>query len=356
MNNFLRNFITGWRRLDLAERGGIYIAAVSGGADSVSLLLALHELAAAKKLDHRFVIAHFNHGLRGRESEQDEEFVRELTVKYGFELAVGHGKVEREGNLEQNARTARYEFLRRTAENLHAAGVLTGHTMNDQAETFLINLIRGSGIDGLSGMRAVRSLKSQVPSPKSDDQGSKIEDQTPLFKSDILLIRPLLNWAKRSDTENYCHEMGVGYRYDTMNEDLGFRRVRIRKVLIPMLEDFNPRIIETLAKTAGLMRDGGGSSGEAMAEPADKLALKDLKALEKADLYRTLRVWLEQHRGNLRGLELKHIEAIESLINSRKSGKTVELPGGDTVVKENGMLNFVGQGNFNAESAESAEI
>jgi tRNA(Ile)-lysidine synthase len=341
MNSFLRNFITGWRRLDLPERGGIYIAAVSGGADSVSLLLALHELAAAKKLDHRFVIAHFNHGLRGHESEQDEEFVRDLTVKYGFELAVGHGKVEREGNLEQNARIARYEFLARTAENLHAAGVLTGHTMNDQAETFLINLIRGSGPEGLGGMKTIRSLKSQAPGPKSEgDQKSGVQES--LFdEGQILLIRPLLNWAKRSDTENFCHEMGVEYRYDTMNEDLGFRRVRIRKVLIPMLEDFNPKIIETLAKTASLMRDGGGSSGEASAEPADKPALKDLKTLEKADLYRTLRAWLEQHRGNLRGLELKHIEAIESLINSRKSGKTVELPGGDTVVKENGMLNFV---------------
>jgi tRNA(Ile)-lysidine synthase len=351
MNSFLRNFITGWRRLDLPERSGIYIAAVSGGADSVSLLLALHELAAAKKLEHRFVIAHFNHGLRGHESEQDEGFVRDLTVKYGFELAVGHGRIEREGNLEQNARRARYEFLRQTAENLHAVGVLTGHTMNDQAETFLINLIRGSGPEGLGGMKAVRSLKSQIQSPKPEDQTSKvedqrskIEDQSSLFQDDILLIRPLLNWARRSDTENFCHEMEVEYRYDTMNEDLGFRRVRIRKILIPMLEDFNPKIIETLAKTASLMRDGGGSSGEAPAEPADKLALKDLKTLEKADLYSTLRAWLGQHRGNLRGLELKHIEAIESLLKSRKSGKTVELPGGETIVKENGMLNFLSKG------------
>lgn len=332
MNNFVRNFITSWRRLGLPERGGIYIAAVSGGADSVSLLLALHELAAAQKLDHRFVIAHFNHGLRGHESEQDEEFVRDLTVKYGFELAVGARRIEREGNLEQNARTARYGFLHRTAENLHAAGVLTGHTMNDQAETFLINLIRGSGPEGLGGMKAVRSLKSKAQSPKPEEQS--------LFDEGVLLIRPLLNWAKRSDTENYCHEMGVEYRYDTMNEDLGFRRVRIRKVLIPMLEDFNPKIIETLAKTASLMRDGGGSSGEAPAEPADKLAVKDLKPLEKADLYRKLRAWLEWHRGDLRGLELKHIEAIESLINSRKSGKTVELPGGETIVKEGGMLSW----------------
>jgi tRNA(Ile)-lysidine synthase len=361
MNSFLRNFITGWRRLDLPEQGCVYLAAVSGGADSVSLLLALHELSASKKLGHRFVIAHFNHGLRGHESEQDEEFVRDLTVKYGFELAVGHGRIEREGNLEQNARTARYEFLRETAANLHAAGVLTGHTMNDQAETFLINLIRGSGPGGLGGMKTIRSLKSQGGSSRSKVQGSKLKEevnagsenqdamlevQETLFDEDgqILLIRPLLNWAKRSDTENFCHEMGVEYCYDTMNEDLAFRRVRIRKVLIPMLEDFNPKIIETLAKTASLMRQDGGTSDPFPAEQPDKLALKDVKNQEKADLYRTLRAWLEHHRGNLRGLELKHIEAVENLINSRKSGKTVELPGGDMIVKENGMLNFVAKG------------
>lgn len=336
MNNFVRNFITGWRRLDLPESGGTYVAAVSGGADSVSLLLALHELKDRKKLDHRFVIAHFNHGLRARESDEDEEFVRELTVRYGFELAVGHGHIEREGNLEQNARLARYEFLTRTAENLRAEGVLTGHTMNDQAETFLINLVRGSGPAGLAGMKTVRSLKAKVQGPKSEET----EDQSSLFEEGILLIRPLLNWARRSDTEDFCREMGVEFRYDTMNEDLAFKRVRIRKVLIPMLEDFNPKIVETLAKTAGLMRNAGETSGEAPFEPAETLALKDLKALQKPDLYRKLRAWLEWHRGDLRGLDLKHIEAVESLINSRKSGKTVELPGGDKVVKEGGKLTF----------------
>ena len=328
------------RRLDLHERGST-ISRRSGGADSVSLLLAART-CRREKADTGLLSPILITACAGVKASRTRNCPRSA-VKYGFELAVGHGKVEREGNLEQNARTARYSSAP-TAENLHAAGVLTGHTMNDQAETFLINLIRGSGPEGLGGMKSVRGLKSKVQSPKSEDQSSKIQDQTSLFKDDILLIRPLLTWAKRSDTENYCHEMGVEYRYDTMNEDLGFRRVRIRKVLIPMLEDFNPKIIETLAQTASLMRDGGGSSGEAAAEPADKLALKDLKTLEKADLYRTLRAWLEQHRGNLRGLELKHIEAIENLINSRKSGKTVELPGGDTIVKENGMLNFAAKG------------
>lgn len=346
MNNFVRNFITNWRRLGLPEQGSTYLAAVSGGADSVSLLLALHELKTREKLGHRFVIAHFNHGLRAQESDADEEFVRDLTVKYGFELAVGHGHVEREGNLEQNARTARYEFLRETAANLHAAGVLTGHTMNDQAETFLINLIRGSGPEGLGGMKAIRGLKSKVQSPKPDEEDQMPEVQESLFDEEgqILLIRPLLNWARRSDTENFCSEMGVEYRYDTMNEDLAFRRVRIRKVLIPMLEDFNPKIIETLARTAGLMRGMPETTGVSGGPLAERLALKDLKVLPKSELYDTLRAWLEQRRGDLRRLDLKHIEAIESLINSRKSGKTIELPGGDTIVKESGMLNFVVKG------------
>jgi tRNA(Ile)-lysidine synthase len=333
MNNFLRNFITEWRALGLAVSGETFIAAVSGGADSVSLLLALRELRELKKLDLRIVIAHFNHELRGEESQKDEEFVRHLTTEYGFELAVGRGGIPHEGNLEQNARIARYEFLTRTAENLRATGVLTAHTMNDQAETFLINLIRGSGSEGLGGMKTVRSLKSRAQSPEPEDQSS-------LFEDDILLVRPLLNWAKRADTENYCHEMGVEYRYDTMNEDLSFKRVRVRKILIPMLEDFNPKIVETLAKTAGLMRDGAGGPFPVDVTAAE-LVLKDLKAMEKADLYRALRAWLERRRGNLRQLDLAHVEAIERLIHSKKSGKTVELPGGDTVVKENGKILFL---------------
>jgi len=333
MNNFLRNFITEWRRLDLPMSDATVIAAVSGGADSVSLLLALKELKERKKLDLRIVIAHFNHEIRGDESKKDEEFVRHLTVEHGLEFAVGHWAGKHEGNLEQSARIARYEFLTRTAENLNAYAVITAHTMNDQAETFLINLIRGSGADGLGGMKPVRSLESRVEGRESEEQS--------LFDEGIFLIRPLLNWARRIDTEAFCHEMGVEYRYDTMNEDLAFKRVRVRKVLIPMLEDFNPKIIETLAKTAGLMREQSAHAANAPAiEITEKLALKELKPLEKPDLYNTLRAWLAHHRGDLRQIDLKHVEAIASLINSRKSGKTIELPGGDIVVKGDGKLSF----------------
>ncbi|MGI8410834.1 MAG: tRNA lysidine(34) synthetase TilS [Pyrinomonadaceae bacterium] len=360
MHNFVRNLITEWRRLGLPFAGETFIAAVSGGADSISLLLALHDLQKRKKFNLRIVVAHFNHDLRGVESQKDEDFVKHLTGELGFELALGRGKIPGEGNLEQNARNARYEFLTSTTENLHAYGVLIAHTMNDQAETFLINLIRGSGAQGLSGMKAVRSLKSQVSSlkPENNDLGLETLDFGP-WTLDLkpLLIRPLLTWAKRIDTENFCRENETEYLYDTMNEDLAFKRVRIRKVLLPMLADFNPNIVETLARTAELMRhlsEPPASAGGFVSEPPasagglmpgnpdqpDELKLKDLKTLPKPDLYLTLRQWLEQKRGNLRSLELKHIEAIERLILSTKSGRTVELPGGETVVKQDAKLIF----------------
>lgn len=335
MHKFVRNLITEWRKLELPFSGEIFIVAVSGGADSVSLLLALHDLKERKKLDLRFIIAHFNHNLRGAESDADEEFVKHLTTEFGFELALGHGKISHEGNLEQNARTARYAFLTETAKNLNAHGVLTAHTMNDQAETFLMNLIRGSGVAGLSGMKAVRSLKFQVSSSKSDE---KNEDETLNLKP--FLIRPLLSWAKRIDTENFCRQSEAEYRYDTMNEDMAFKRVRIRKILLPLLMDFNPNIVETLVNTADLLRFEDERPAVSSQQSVENLSLEELKNLTKPALYQTLRKWLGGKRGNLRSLELKHIEAIERLILSRKSGKTVELPNGETVVKQYGKLEF----------------
>src|SRR6186997_2864919 len=110
--------------------GKSIVAAVSGGADSVSLLLALHDLVNRKKLAIRLVAAHFNHKLRSVESDADEEFVRVLCSRLKIELALGHENISSEGNLEQNARDARYPFLSNTAENLGAFAVVTGHTVN----------------------------------------------------------------------------------------------------------------------------------------------------------------------------------------------------------------------------------
>lgn len=359
MHKFARCLLTEWRKLNLPFAGKTFVVATSGGADSVSLALALNELRNRKKLNLRFVLAHFNHQLRGQESEEDEVYVKNLAQKFNFELACNAQNqaariADRKGNLEQNARRARYEFLYQTAENLNAAGVLTAHTLNDQAETFLLNLIRGSGLEGLGGMKPCRNFELGAFEPTAEDKSGK-QNQ----KSEIHLIRPLLRWAKRADTENFCFLNEIEFRSDAMNEDLAFRRVRIRKVLLPLLMDFNPKIVETLGKTAELLREDAeqlafsrwqtaknelfDESETAYQMPATKeqidyLFLKDLRNVFPSMRRFILREWLKNRRGDARRLSAKHFEAIENLILSRKSGKRIELPGGEIVSKTDGKL------------------
>jgi len=184
----------------------------------------------------------------------------------------------------------------------------------------LINLLRGSGIDGLAGMKVSRKLA---------EYGSEIE-----------LIRPLLKWARRGDTEQYCHDNGIGYRYDTMNEDTAFKRVRIRKILLPLLADFNPNIIETLANTAEIMQRAAMGAAITEAELPVDLDIKYIKALKSDEVGGVIRRWLNDRRGTARGIGMKHIEAIQRLALSEKSGRTAELPGGQTVTRGGGKLRF----------------
>lgn len=336
MHEFSRKLLTEWRKLQLPFNEQTVLAAVSGGADSTSLLLALHDLRKRKKLNLRFIIAHYNHNLRGTDGEQDAQFVKNLAEHFDFELALGAGKVSNQGNLEQNARNERYQFLRETAEILHASIVLTAHTINDQAESILLNLIRGSGLEGLCGIKSKREIDE---------------------RSEIMLARPLLNWAKRSDTEIFCLENKIEFRHDAMNEDLSFKRVRVRKILLPVLKELNPKIIETLAKTACLLREDyatlqklveqnnespqyNNSKNNSSIQQEKYLLIKDLIDIFPSMRRLILRKWLKNERGGLRLLTTKHFEAIEQLIISRKSGRLVQLPGGEFIVKEKGKLIF----------------
>ncbi len=361
MQNFTRQLLTEWRKLELPFGGETIIVAISGGADSVGLALALNDLKVGKKLNLRFVLAHFNHNLRGDQSDADEEFVKDFAQKFDFELVIGKGEISKNENLEQSARKARYDFLTEKAENLKAFAVLTAHTLNDQAETFLINLIRGSGLEGLGAMKSFRALKGEkektISGKSKDDQSENdfLESGVPpdLFSflpvsSFPLLVRPLMTWAKRIDTENFCRLNEIEYRYDSMNEDLAFRRVRIRKVLLPLLEDFNPKIMENLAQTAFILQNDLRSLENFRKESRkvfetqinSELILKNLTELDESARNDLVRHWLKNKRGNLRSLDAKHFEAIERLMFSRKSGRKVELPNGAMIVKREGKLFF----------------
>jgi tRNA(Ile)-lysidine synthase len=336
VSNFARNLRKEWRKLKLPAENQTVVVAVSGGADSCGLLLALDELKKAGKLDLKLIAAHFNHNLRGREGETDAEFVRDLANKNGVEFVTetAGNLAETKDNLEQAARRLRYEFLFKAALKYNAFAVLTAHTLNDQAETFLLNLTRGSGLEGLSGMEQCRKLKDET---------------------DILLIRPLLSWAERELTVEYCRNNKIDYCHDIMNKDENFNRVKIRKKIIPLLKEINPQIIQTIYQTTRLLfednlqldfeaqkafqtaveNDVGGWS-----DFTEILKTKQMLDFTPSVRRRVLRIWLEKARGTLRRLERKHIAAIERII-AGENGKFVELPDNEIIVKKGNRLAFI---------------
>ena len=308
------------------------VVAVSGGADSVALLLALSELIKANKLKLNLFVAHLDHALRTK-SKADSLWVVALAKRLHYKCLTRRVDVKaragrRGDNLEQAARDERYRFLAQVAKEKRAGVVLTAHTMDDQAETVMLNLLRGSGMDGLAGMTPARRL----------GEGS-----------DAILARPLLSWARRPDTKTYCESRGVEFRSDEMNEDEKYSRVRVRRQLLPQMASFNPKIVEALARTAELLREDLGALDQAAAHLLE-LAMEDgagarlridLLALAPPALRRrALRQWIEHSRGDLKRIERVHVLAVESLLSGEHGGRVIELPGGSKVRRRQKWLYF----------------
>jgi tRNA(Ile)-lysidine synthase len=338
INPFSRLLLVEWRKLKLPVSGETIVVAVSGGADSTALLLALNELKSASKLFVNVCVAHLDHKLR-KTSAQDARWVADLAEKLGYESVIGRSKVAEiaranNDNLEQAARQARYAFLERTAKRKSAKYVLSGHTMDDQAETVLLRLMRGSAGAGLGGMEAMRPL------------GTNGATQ---------LVRPLL-WARRIDTENYCRIRKTAFLTDEMNSDVRLARVRVREQLLPLMQSFNNRIVEALSRTASQLREdravlandsddllgraalGDEDEGDKAGAPA--LDVKILASEPPALRRRALRQWLGNARGSMRRLEMVHLLAVEKLLEGTAGGRTVELPGGGRVTRKRNRLEF----------------
>jgi tRNA(Ile)-lysidine synthase len=326
-----------WRKLKLPFSDETVIVAVSGGADSTALLLALHELRSAHKLSVKLCVAHLDHKLRPS-STDDAKWVAALAEKLGYECVVGRSKVAEiaranADNLEQAAREARYKFLERTAKRKSAKYVLTGHTMDDQAETVLLRLMRGSAGSGLGGMDLSRPLGA---------------------KSSIKLVRPLM-WARRSETETYCRIRKTEFLRDEMNDDDRFARVKVRQQLLPLMQSFNNKIVEALSRTASQLREDSAvlvNDSDALLKRAavlDQLedetetAVLDVKVLAAAPpalRRRALRQWISEARGSSRRLEMVHLLAVEKLLEGTAGGRVVELPGGSRVRRVRSRLEF----------------
>ncbi|MGH9752957.1 MAG: tRNA lysidine(34) synthetase TilS [Blastocatellia bacterium] len=306
------------------------VAAVSGGADSVALLDALARFQRSEGRPGSIIVAHLNHQLRGEESDGDEAFVRDLAERlklpvFTERIAVAERAKAEKQNLEAVARKLRYEFLLKVAEARGANIVFTAHTLDDQAETILMRLIRGSGAEGLRGVRQIIAL----------NDGMK-------------LVRPMLG-ITRAEVIEHCEHYELAFRSDSSNFLVDFTRNRVRLELLPMLETFNPRVKESLARASeSLAQDEDylrGAATEYLAKSREESGL-NVKALRESPATirrRMLRLWLRDERGDLRRINASHIAAIESLVNS-PSGRRVELPEGGAVVREFNCLRFINAG------------
>ena len=216
---------------------GNLIAAVSGGADSVCLLHLLKRLA--KERQWAPVAVHIQHHLRGEASLKDQRFVEGLAGKWGLDFEA-RGIHPPEGKkTEEKSRVLRYAQLAAAASKRGSRAVLTAHNANDQAETFFLHILRGSGPDGLTGMPWSR--------PLSDLSGEPAH-------AGIHLIRPLLSFS-RMEILHYLKSQGIAFRTDQSNRNLQYRRNWVRRKVIPLLEKAQPRLVERIASLARLLRE-----------------------------------------------------------------------------------------------------
>jgi tRNA(Ile)-lysidine synthase len=318
------------RLLRAGMRAGV---AVSGGADSVALLTLLTKMRA--ELGVVVSVVHFNHKLRGEASDADEKFVTALAEKLGVALHVGRadvaGKAAREkANLEDAGRRARYGFFERLVEQGVVDVIATAHTMDDQAETVLAHILRGTGIGGLAGIHPVAEH----------------------------VVRPLLTF-RREELRKFLRARKQSWREDATNRDTTRVRARMRKKLLPLLaKEFNPAVIEHVAGLAARAREQAALVEQLSRKLFEQLVTLDGKAarIGTAELLNPLKFaeaeGCEVLRGKLildivervkqrRGqISSQHIAAIVRLAKQGQPGKRLQLPGGVDVLREKDALIF----------------
>ncbi|KAF0195032.1 MAG: tRNA(Ile)-lysidine synthase [Bacillota bacterium] len=312
------------REYNLLPQGAKILVGVSGGPDSVALLFALHSLADCFGVS--LYAAHLNHGFRGQEATGDATFVQELCLRLNIPCTVGFadvpGLIESTGGSPQAvAREARFRFLRQVSEQHDCDLLALGHHLDDQAETVLLNIVRGSGVEGLSAM---------------------LPQSTGLC--DLRIIRPLLN-QKRSVIENYLATLGENYRIDSSNLKEDYSRNFVRRKVMPQLYALNPKVAESIIRLAQAAAcDDAYLSSEvtevwpiAVTESTDgmRIRVEALSSLHVAISSRLIRrVW--QQDSSLE-LSYQHVMAILGLCG-KQTGKRIALPGGNLALRSGGSI------------------
>lgn len=278
------------QQYDMIQKGDHVICAVSGGADSVALLFGMYLLR--EKLDITLSAAHFNHNLRGEESDRDERFVRALCDRYDIPLEVGSAQVvSGKKGLEAAAREARYRFF----ATLNGK-IATAHTADDNAETVLMHLVRGTGLRGLGGISPINGN----------------------------VIRPML-MVTRQEVLAFLEEYCLTHVEDSSNAGDDFLRNRLRHQVMPLLKEENPRLAENLSDMAMELR----FDAQALESFGELSTVSELKHMAQAVRSRMIHRFLKEN--GVSEPERSHIRAVEALVFSEKPSARTNLPGGVTV-------------------------
>ena len=308
----VRNAVRTW--LENYEAGDTVLVAVSGGADSLALAHALS--IEAKEFVITVIGVTVDHQLQEQSGTQAEK-VKEQLKNLGLDCIIRKVNVDLKNGLEASARKARYEALQEVANEQRAVAVFLGHTRDDQAETVLLGLARGSGARSLSGMAHHNGL----------------------------YVRPLLE-ITRVQNENYCEEMKLQYWNDPHNENPDFSRVRVRNEALPVLEkSIGPGIAEALARSAHLLRDDADALDHWAKREEIHLDLLDLdcahlETLPRAIRTRVIRAAIYAAGAPAGMVTLEHVSAVEALISAWSGQGGLNLPGGVKVERISGRLSL----------------
>ena len=305
-------------QLERCEAGDCILVAVSGGADSLALAYAT--LVESTPLAIKAIAVTIDHQLQEKSSDQAAKVEKQLRAMGYQDVVVAKVKVSLESGLEAGARSARYEALQKIAVEKNAVKVLLGHTRDDQAESVLLGLARGSGTRSLSGMASENGI----------------------------YLRPLLALT-RAQTEAACTEFGIEYWNDPHNENHDFSRVRVRLEVLPVMEEqIGPGIAAALARSAALLRDDADAldaiaSAEISRHNLTDLECSELELLPRAIRTRILRTAIYAAGAPSGSISADHIGAVEALVTSWHGQGLVSLPGGVKVERISGRLSLSNQ-------------
>lgn len=313
MESLLKKVRKTVQRFSLLEPADRVVVAVSGGADSVCLLHCLGELAPKYGLE--LLAAHFNHNLRGAESDEDQKFVVDLCRRLGVELTAGSALVReiakrQKRSLEEACRNSRYEFLLSLKRDRGFGKIALGHNLDDQAETVLMNVIRGAGIDGIKGINPVRDC----------------------------CIRPLIE-VTREEIREFLDSRKIPFRLDSSNLDNSFRRNSIRNSLIPEIRGkYNPSVTAALGRLASIARMESSFLDKLAREELDrlqpKIKLDEFLRLDPAIQNRIIKMALEELSPVKGGISHEHVTAAWDIITGDNPGASINLPYEITVRRE----------------------